>query len=154
MNLEIERKFLVHGDAWRHAAEPVYFCQGYLNPDKHRTVRVRVAGPSAQLTVKGISTHASRSEFEYEIPVDDAKQLLELCDRPLIEKHRSRVPFDDLVWEIDEFLGENKGLILAEVELAREDQAIALPDWAGKEVTGDPAYFNSSLVSRPYRSWN
>ena len=121
--------------------------------DRHRTVRVRVAGESAQLTVKGLSKGATRAEFEYAIPVEDAKQLLEMCKQPLVEKHRRKIPIDNLIWEVDEFLGENEGLVLAEVELTSEDQQISLPDWVGEEVTEDNRYFNSSLVQHPFKSW-
>ena len=153
MPLEIERKFLVRNDQWRSLAEPVYYCQGYLNSDKHRTVRVRVAGETAQLTIKGLSKGAIRAEFEYAIPVEDAKQLLEMCEQPLVEKYRRKIPIDKLIWEVDEFLGANEGLVLAEVELESEDQAISLPDWVGEEVTGDSRYFNSNLVQQPFESW-
>lgn len=153
MPLEIERKFLVRNDQWRSLAEPVYYCQGYLNSDKHRTVRVRVAGETAQLTIKGLSKGAIRAEFEYAVPVEDAKQLLEMCEQPFVEKHRRKIPIDELIWEVDEFLGANEGLVLAEVELESEDQAISLPDWVGEEVTGDSRYFNSNLVQQPFESW-
>lgn len=153
MGVEIERKFLVVGESWRNAADPTRYRQGYLNSAKHRTVRVRIAGGAAHLTVKGPSTGATRAEFEYAIPVVEAESLLELCETPLIEKLRRRIPFQDLVWEVDEFLGPNRGLVIAEVELEHEDQSIILPDWIGREVTGDPAYFNSNLVNAPYQSW-
>ncbi len=118
-------------------------------------MRVRTIGAQGYLTIKGISIGASRTEYEYEIPVDDAHELLdELCLRPLIEKRRHRVPFGGLIWEIDEFFGENHGLIVAEVELTSEDQDVELPPWIGEEVTGDPRYFNSSLVERPFSTWN
>ena len=153
MHLEIERKFLVVSDEWRDAAEPTYYCQGYLNSDKNRTVRIRIAGSTAQITIKGISTGATRAEFEYSIPMEDAKQLLQLCERPLIQKHRRKIPLNNLIWEVDEFAGENEGLVIAEVELASEDQDVKLPSWIGREVTHDAKYFNSSLVKNPYRSW-
>lgn len=153
MGIEIERKFLVSGDAWRELATPVYFCQGYLNSDKQRTVRVRVAGDAAWLTIKGLSSGATRAEFEYPITLSDANQMLPLCEQPLIEKNRSRIPVGDLVWEVDEFLGANEGLIVAEVELEAEDQAIDLPAWIAEEVTGDQKYFNSSLVAKPFSEW-
>lgn len=153
MSIEIERKFLLKGDAWRSLAEPAYMCQGYLNTDTDRTVRVRITGEVAQLTIKGRSRGASRAEFEYEIPIDDAKQLMQMCEQPIIEKHRSRIPAGDIVWEVDEFLGENRGLIVAEVELQSEDQSLELPDWVGDEVTGDERYYNSRLATNPFQSW-
>lgn len=152
MGTEIERKFLVTGSAWRDS-EPVSFCQGYLSRDKHRTVRVRIAGDRGVLTIKGLTTGASRPEFEYTIPLDDARDMLKLCDGPIIEKHRRFVPHGGLTWEVDEFFGDNQGLIVAEVELESEDQAIDLPDWVGVEVTADARYYNSSLATTPYKHW-
>ena len=155
MGIEIERKFLIATEDWRGLAEGLDYRQGYLSTAKERTVRVRTIGAQGFLTIKGISIGATRTEFEYEIPVDDAHELLdELCLRPLIEKRRHRVPFGGLIWEIDEFFGENHGLIVAEVELTSEDQDIDLPPWIGEEVTGDPRFFNSSLVERPFSTWN
>ena len=153
MAREIERKFLVRGNAWR-SAEHTYFCQGYLNSDKHRTVRIRVADDAAQLTVKGLTTGPTRAEFEYTIPVDDAKELLDLCEKPLIEKNRRVIPHGGLTWEVDEFLGDNLGLVVAEIELESEDQEFERPEWIGEEVTDDPRYFNSNLVTTPYKTWN
>lgn len=152
MGKEIERKFLTTSDQWQDAT-PTYYCQGYLNRDKQRTVRVRIAGDKAMLTVKGITTGASRDEFEYDIPVDDAKQMLAICEQPLIEKNRRIVHYDGLDWEVDEFLGLNEGLVVAEVELDSEDQVFQSPSWVGEEVTNDPRYFNSSLSSNPYTKW-
>ena len=155
MGIEIERKFLIATEDWRGLAEGLDYRQGYLSTAKERTVRIRTIGAQGFLTIKGISIGATRTEFEYEIPVDDAHELLdELCLRPLIEKRRHRVPFGGLIWEIDEFFGENHGLIVAEVELTSEDQDVDLPPWIGEEVTGDPRFFNSSLVERPFSTWN
>ena len=148
MPLEIERKFLVTGTAWR-SPDAQRLVQGYLSRDKARTVRVRIAGPLAFLTIKGATSGASRVEFEYPIPLADAEALLGLCEGPLIDKVRHRVAFGGLLWEVDEVLGENAGLVVAEVELEREDQAVDLPPWVGEEVTHDPRYFNSNLVNRP-----
>ena len=153
MPTEIERKFLVTGTEWRQG-DSIRLCQGYLSRAKERTVRVRLAGEKAFLTIKGISKGASRAEFEYEIPVVDAEQLLKLCDGPLIEKVRHVVVYKGLKWEVDEFFGENAGLVVAEVELEREDQPLEKPDWVGQEVTHDPRYFNSSLATNPYRTWS
>ena len=153
MGKEIERKYLVLGDSWRDLADGVLFRQGYLNSQKERVVRARTMGPKAALTIKGISVGATRLEFEYEIPFDDANSLLELCEQPLIEKTRYKIPFAGLIWEVDEFHGVNEGLIVAECELESEDQAIEKPDWVGEEVTGDPRYFNSNLIANPFTSW-
>jgi adenylate cyclase len=152
MGLEIERKFLVRGEAWRRP-DARYLCQGYLNRDKQRTVRVRIAGEAAWLTIKGPSQGAVRSEFEYAIPLDDARQLLALCEKPLIEKNRHLVEFDGMTWEVDEFLGENAGLVVAEIELQSADQVFTRPDWLGDEVTQDARYFNSALAAHPYARW-
>lgn len=153
MAIEIERKFLVQGDAWRKGAATL-FRQGYLNRDKERTVRVRVAGDKAYLTIKGISTGAVRAEFEYEIPVADAEQLLLLCDGPLIEKTRFLFPWAGMMWEVDEFHGANDGLVVAEIELQSADQPFDKPSWVRNEVTDDKRYYNSSLAVHPYSSWS
>ena len=152
MALEIERKYLVKGEVWKET-KCVYFIQGYLNRDKERTVRVRIEGEKATLTVKGINCGATRNEYIYPIPVDDAVELLAICDGPLLKKNRHIVVFGGLTWEIDEFLGDNEGLVVAEVELEREDQDFELPDWIGQEVTDDPRYFNSNLCAYPYCKW-
>jgi len=152
MALEIERKFLVIGDAWR-IGKGQYLCQGYLSRDKNRTVRVRIADDHAYLTTKGISTGATRPEFEYEIPLTDARQLLDLCDKPLIEKVRREIEHEGFTWEVDEFHGENQGLILAEIELESEDQEFPHPDWLGQEVTDDTRYYNANLAVAPYSKW-
>lgn len=154
MGKEIERKFLVVGDAWRVAARGVPVRQGYLSTAKERTVRVRAVGDRGFLTVKGVSIGATRAEFEYAIPRDDADEMLEtLCERPIVEKVRYRIPFAGLTWEVDEFGGANAGLIVAEVELGDEAQPFTRPDWVGREVTGDARYFNANLVARPYSTW-
>lgn len=152
MGVEIERKFLVIGDTWREVAG-TRLSQGYLNRDKARTVRIRLAGDEAFLTIKGLSQGASRAEFEYEIPFADGEALLPLCEKPIIEKIRRKIPMDGFVWEVDEFFGENAGLVVAEIELESEDQAFPRPEWLGAEVTQDARYFNSSLASHPYSRW-
>jgi CYTH domain-containing protein len=153
MGREIERKFLVEGDAWRRG-EGVVYRQGYLNTDKHRTVRVRVVGDEGYLTIKGITQGATRREYEYAIPVADATEMLdELCEGPIIEKRRYRIPRGQLVWEVDEFFGDNQGLVVAEVELESEDQPLDKPSWLGKEVTEDSRYYNANLVQHPYSQW-
>lgn len=155
MGLEIERKFLLVGEEWRKLATgSQYYCQGYLCADKERAVRIRIAADRAFLTIKGGGAGLSRLEFEYPLPLEDAKILLErLAEKPLVEKIRHTVPCGGLVWEVDEFLGPNKGLVLAEVELEREDQSIEKPAWAGEDVSADPRYYNASLVKNPYRNW-
>jgi CYTH domain-containing protein len=152
MGIEIERKFLVVGDAWR-AAPGVPYAQGYLNRDKQRTVRVRIVQGEAWLTIKGANAGAVRAEFEYPLPVADARELLALCDGPLVRKLRRKVEHAGHTWEIDEFQGDNACLVVAEIELPAEDAAFERPDWLGDEVTHDPRYFNSNLASSPYSTW-
>ncbi len=154
MAKEIERKFLLSGDEWRAGARGTSYRQGYLSTVKERTVRVRTVGDKGFLTVKGLTRGVERAEFEYEIPVADADAMLDtLCERPLIEKKRYRIEHGGLVWEIDEFFGENAGLLLAEVELEDERQRLDLPKWIGREVSGDPRYFNANLIKNPFTKW-
>ena len=154
MAKEIERKFLVTGSDWKALGSPVVYCQGYLNSSPQRTVRVRIAGDHAFLTIKGPNKGAVRSEFEYPLPVEDARAMLEeLAEKPIIEKTRTIVHWQDHIWEVDEFAGVNAGLVVAEIELTDEAQAFVKPSWVGKEVTGDARYYNSNLVSHPYSSW-
>ena len=154
MAVEIERKFLVQGDGWRGLAPGKHYRQGYLSTDADRTVRVRVIEDRGYLTIKGATVNATRAEYEYAIPVEDAHAMLDtLCERPLVEKTRYRIEHQGMVWEVDEFAGENAGLLLAEVELDSEDQVIALPDWAGEEVTGELRYYNSNLIANPFSQW-
>lgn len=127
--------------------------QGYLNSDKARTVRVRVYGEQGFLTIKGKNNQLTRQEFEYEIPLSEATVLLTLCEQPLIEKTRFLLKHEAATWEIDVFEGDNKGLIVAEIELESESQAVTLLDWVGEEVSADPRYFNSSLIAHPYQNW-
>ena len=152
MSTEIERKFLVHGTDWRQGV-PTRLRQGYLNRDKRRTIRVRVAGSRAHLTIKGLTQGASRPEFEYEIPVRDAEELLALCDGVPLEKDRYTLQHAGATWEIDEFHGANAGLVIAEIELKDERQEFERPGWLSTEVTDDPRYFNSSLIAAPYGTW-
>lgn len=154
MGIEIEKKFLLTGKEWKQLATGTAYRQGYLNSAKERTVRVRTINDQGFLTIKGVSVGATRLEYEYEIPLEDANELLdELCEKPLIEKNRYKVNFSGFTWEIDEFFGENDGLIVAEIELESEDQAFDKPDWVGEEVTGDSRYFNSNLINNPYSKW-
>jgi len=155
MGKEIERKYLMAGDEWRRLAKGTSYRQGYLSTVKERTVRVRTIDDKGYLTIKGITVGASRAEYEYDIPAADANEMLtNLCEKPLVEKNRYKIKIDGLTWEIDEFLGDNLGLIVAEVELADEDQKFEKPSWIGQEVTGDPKYFNSNLTKNPYTKWN
>lgn len=154
MGLEIERKFLVQGDAWKTLGEPVFFRQGYLSSQKERTVRVRIEGDRAVITIKGKSVGAVRGEWEYPIPVQDAAELLDgLCEQPLIEKYRRKIAVGAHVWEVDEFLGANAGLVVAEIELRAEDEAFDKPEWVADEVTDDARYYNSNLVRHPFSNW-
>ena len=160
--VEIERKFLVHDAAWRavRAGEGTLFRQGYLSREPLRTVRVRRAGDLAFLTIKGQSKATAdvgaalvRPEFEYPIPAADADHLLALCIQPLIEKRRHLVPHEGHTWEVDEFMGDNTGLVVAEIELGQADEAFVVPAWVGDEVTSDRRYANSNLVAHPFSTW-
>jgi len=154
MGTEIERKFLVKDNTFKQLAGGTRYRQGYLNSAKERVVRVRTIDDKGFLTVKGITTGATRVEYEYEIPLKDADDMLnELCEKPLIEKNRYKIDRGNLTWEVDEFFGENQGLVLAEVELESEAQRFDQPEWIGVEVTGDPKYFNSNLIQNPYKNW-
>lgn len=154
MAKEIERKFLVKGNDWRTHAQGIAYRQGYLNSLKERTVRIRTVGEKAFLTVKGPSVGLTRMEFEYEIPFEDCIVMLEhLVERPIIEKIRYKIPVGNYVWEIDEFFGDNAGLIVAEIELPDENATFDKPDWIGEEVSGDPRYFNSNLIRNPFSTW-
>lgn len=154
MGKEIERKFLVNGDAWRELAKGTHYRQGYLSSLKERVVRVRTINDKGFLTIKGITTGFTRKEFEYEIPHAEATDMLDtLCEQPLVEKSRFKIPQGELVWEVDEFFGANQGLIVAEVELTSEDQVFDRPAWIAEEVSGDPRYFNANLIANPFSSW-
>jgi adenylate cyclase len=155
MAIEIERKFLVRRGLWQHGTVPgIHYRQGYLSTELGRVVRVRLAGADGFLTIKGASSGIARAEFEYPVPRADAEFMLDqLCIRPLIEKQRYRVRFGGHIWEVDEFEGENAGLIVAEIELPRPDADFAAPPWVGREVSGDPRYSNARLVTHPYRDW-
>lgn len=151
---EIERKFLVKGVAWQSLATGVLYRQGYLSTVNERTVRVRTIGNRGFITVKGITVSITRLEFEYEIPYADAEQMLnELVERPIIEKKRYTIRYGDAVWEVDEFLGANQGLVVAEIEVDHADAVFAKPDWVGEEVSHDARYFNNNLVRHPYTTW-
>ena len=154
MGKEIERKFLVRGEAWKSLARGTAYRQGYLNSAKERTVRIRTIADRAFLTIKGLKVGATRVEYEYEIQPADCNAMLDtLAEKPLIEKNRYKVPFGGFTWEIDEFYGDNQGLVVAEVELDSEGQNFEKPEWIGLEVTSDPRYFNSNLIKHPYKRW-
>ena len=156
MGIEIERKFLIRDGSenqWRGDITGISYVQGYLSRERGRTVRVRIAGPKAYITIKGEVQGISRAEFEYAIPLEDARAMLPLCDGPLVEKTRHLIPHEGYVWEVDVFHGDNEGLTVAEIELKDEGQHVPIPEWAGEEVTGDPRYYNSSLSRHPYREW-
>jgi adenylate cyclase len=160
MAREIERKFLVKGEAWMAQADKeVHFAQGYLNDIQQAgsksSVRIRLEGQEANINIKSLEIGLSRDEYEYPIDVGDAKKMLKtLCVGPVIEKIRYYVTFKSHIWEIDRFLGDNNGLIVAEVELSSEDEALELPEWVGREVTEIPRYYNISLSQRPYCNWS
>jgi CYTH domain-containing protein len=154
-NTEIERKFLVDRDAWSLLVKPegTAYVQGYLSIDAYKVVRVRLAGNKGFITIKGKSETISRPEYEYEIPQEDAVELLGQFTAANIEKVRTRIPVGAHVWEVDEFHGENEGLLLAEIELENQEDHFDLPAWAGKEVTGDMRYYNSYLSLHPFVTW-
>ena len=161
MGIEIERKFLVSGEGWRAAADKVTaMAQGYLSgpPSMEAggakaSVRVRVQGEAAFLNIKSVQLGASRQEFEYPIPVDEARALLALCTGGIVDKRRHYVRHAGHLWEVDEFLGDNAGLVVAEIELGAVDEAFARPGWLGAEVTDQPRYYNLALASHPYTQW-
>ncbi len=155
--LEIERKYLVKSDRFRKlASRKRHIIQGFLCTDPERTVRVRVVDDLAFLTIKGITSDSGLSRFEWEhrLPLTDGHDLLALCKKPLMEKFRYEIPVGSHLFEVDEFLGANLGLLLAEVELSREDEAVPVPDWIGEEVTGQNKYYNSQLSINPFTTWN
>ncbi|MED5388989.1 MAG: CYTH domain-containing protein [Pseudomonadota bacterium] len=155
MAKEIERKFLVNTPGIVDSLPGERLTQGYLSHDKNATVRIRIAGEQAWLTIKGKTVGATRSEFEYPVPVADAQQMLhELCGAGVIDKTRYRLPQGPLCWEIDVFHGDNAGLVVAEIELPDETTPFDRPDWLGDEVTGDPRYYNSALSTLPFCDWD
>jgi adenylate cyclase len=155
MGVEIERKFLVKNDNWRSRVESESALkQGYLVAQPALTIRVRSDGDKAQLTVKGGSAGISRSEYEYEIPLQDAQQMIDaLVTGNVIDKTRYKVRCGNHLWDLDLFHGDNEGLVMAEVELANEAEVFEMPDWAGEEVSDDPRYYNANLFKHPYRDW-
>ncbi len=155
MAIEIERKFLVKNERWRDCAiSSSVLKQGYLANQNNASVRVRIARGKAYLNIKSKTLGIKRSEYEYQIPVEDADEMLQqLAEQPLISKTRYHVQHGDHVWELDVFDGENSGLVVAEIELKSEHETFELPDWAGEEVSDDPRYYNVNLVEHPYCKW-
>jgi len=155
MPLEIERKFLVTGDFRNEVTEAVHIVQGYISTLPDRTVRIRIRGDRGFITIKGMADSSGivRYEWEKEIPLSEAKELLLLCEPVVIEKTRHIIKAGKHVFEVDEFHGENAGLIIAEIELSSPDEQFRKPSWLDKEVTGDPRYYNSALSGNPYSSW-
>jgi len=155
MGQEIERKFLVQNDRWRlFGVAGVRYVQGYLANNQRCSVRVRIAGENAWLNIKSADLGVSRIEFDYSVPVAEATEILAcLCERPLIEKTRYRVPHAGREWEIDVFEGENRGLVIAELELTAVNEEFEKPDWVGADVSDDPRYYNVCLVKHPYKDW-
>ena len=153
MATEIERKFLVHDTAFLKPLTGEEVVQAYLSRKQEATVRVRIVESQAWLTIKGKTRGMSRAEYDYRIPLADARELLKLCDEGLIEKRRFRIAHGLHVWEVDVFHGENEGLVVAEVELRNEKEEPEMPPWVGREVTDDPRYFNSALATQPYSTW-
>jgi adenylate cyclase len=155
MGVEIERKYLLNLDVWNALSKPIpkFLRQGYMIKQPGKTVRVRIADKQAFITIKGKSAGMSRSEYEYEIPVADAEELLnDFCDAEII-KHRYEIIFTGKLWEVDVFMGDNEGLYVAEIELTSETEAFELPEWVGDEVTADKRYFNSNLSAKPFSTW-
>jgi adenylate cyclase len=155
MGVEIERKFLVVSDTWKpHVVSEKRIVQGYLAHTDRTTVRVRVKGEAAYITIKGTSSGISRSEFEYEIPVADAEAMLaQMAQGPVIDKVRHLIEVEGHTWELDVFAGDNAGLVMAEVELSDADEAFTVPDWAGLDVSDDSRYYNVNLAAHPFREW-
>ncbi|MCW8963638.1 MAG: CYTH domain-containing protein [Gammaproteobacteria bacterium] len=156
MGIEIERKYLLKSDGWRKDIDrSQIYRQGYLKQDGKCTVRVRIGGKQAHLNIKGASKSISRAEYEYEIPMQEAGEMLDnLCVGSVIEKTRHLVKHGSHIWEIDVFQGDNAGLIVAEIELSAEDESFERPAWLGEEVSEDPRYLNASLVTKPFCSWD
>jgi adenylate cyclase len=154
MGHEIERKFLVDVAAWKPEGAGTLFRQGYLSSHKERVVRVRIEGARGVLTIKGATSGVTRVELEYPIPLADAELMLAtLCEQPLVEKTRHKETHGGKLWEIDVFHGDNEGLVMAELELASEDEAFTAPPWVIREVSSDSRYYNSNLIASPYKSW-
>lgn len=155
MGIEIERKYLITNESWQeHADEGINIVQGYMGSNAKSSIRIRINGDSANLNIKSKTIGIQRSEYDYAIPLDEAKEMLEnLCDKPYVEKTRYHVDYKGHEWEIDVFAGENAGLIVAEIELSSTQEHFELPEWLGDEVSDDPRYYNICLVTHPYKTW-
>lgn len=154
MAIEIEKKFLVKSSDWKNLGSKKFYRQGYLLISKDLTIRIRTIETSGFITIKGKKIGISRKEFEYQVPLEDALEMInKMCEKPIIEKYRTTIKINDIFWEVDEFIGDNQGLVIAEVELSDENQKIILPDWVGEEVTNDYRYNNSYLVKHPFKDW-
>lgn len=155
MGIEIERKFTLKNDSWRKDVQRSQrYVQGYLAGNERSSIRVRIAGDNANINIKSATLGIFRQEYEYSIPLSDAEEMLDkLCEKPVIDKIRHFVEFDSKIWEIDEFSGENAGLVVAEIELNDEEEVIILPEWAGEDVSHDTRYYNVCLVKNPYKNW-
>jgi adenylate cyclase len=153
MNIEIERKFLLLNNLWKSEAVGVHYKQAYLNEKGDNTIRVRIEGNQAKLTIKSKATNISRMEFEYDIPMEDAEKLFLIAKTPAVEKYRYKIEYAGNIWEVDEFLGDNEGLVIAEIELESENQTFQKPSWIGMEVSGDKRYTNAHLARNPYKNW-
>jgi len=156
MGIEIERKFLLKDDSWKEFAnQGTAYSQGYLVGSEHASVRVRIQGERAYINIKSATIDITRQEFEYEIPLEEATEMLEtLCEKPLISKTRYYLDIENHTWEIDVFDGDNKGLVVAEIELSDKDEAFTRPDWLGDEVSDDTRYYNVCLVKHPFKNWS
>lgn len=155
MPIEIERKFLLANNNWRdEVIRSSRIRQGYMGKIDKASVRIRVQGDKANINIKSATLDMRRMEYEYEIPLDEAEEMLDqLCDQPQVDKTRYFVEFGSHLWEIDEFYGENEGLFVAEVELGSEDEVFEKPEWLGQEVTEDPRYYNVNLIKHPFKAW-
>ena len=155
MGIEIERKFLVNHDQWEQLEKPVgeFYRQGYLLTDPQKTIRVRQTSDKGFLTIKGISVGATRAEYEYEIPFEEAKELLDQFSVAELSKVRYKIAIENRIWDVDVFSRKNQGLIVAEIELKSENEKFVLPTWIDREVTGEEKYYNSNLVTKPYKDW-
>ncbi len=153
MNIEIERKYLLKDSSWKENAVGVRYKQAYLNEKGDNTVRVRIEGDKAKLTIKSKAHNISRMEFEYDIPMEDAEKLFTIAKTNAVEKYRYKIPYAGNVWEVDEFLGDNEGLVVAEIELKSEDQPFEKPSWIGEEVSADKRYTNANLAIKPFKTW-
>jgi adenylate cyclase len=153
--MEIERKYLVNKELWLKSNKPAgeYIIQGYLTADVDKTIRVRVSGSGGYITIKGKTVNISREEYEFPVPFNIATKVIQKFSEGIIQKIRYRISYKGKTWEVDEFLGNNEGLLIAEVELTEEHENVGLPEWIGCEVSGDTRYFNACLARKPFKTW-